>query len=507
MSRSPLAPLGPPARPRLSLGLSASVVAVALALVVTTPAGAQDGGGTETTQPPAPTAGPPSSVPTTTTTAPPTGSPASPSSTTSPSSSAPSAADAAVRLDVGSIDRLLAEARNRAQQARDAELTVLTQQVAAATALVDAARAELTRATSQRDAAAATTAQRAAVVEQHRKRISGFAADAYMRVGTNRDPVLSRLRVGAGQQDPAYVEAQQTSVYTGEAIEATRSDMAAAAAELDSARAEQQRRETEVVARAAAVDARNRELDERRSAETELRERPLDVAASANVESLFDATGPTILGSSLLTAEDLAAFARSRGRAHPSVDVEELARIFIDEGQAEGVRADLAWVQSLIETGYFSFAGSMVKPEDHNYAGIGACDTCSRGHIYATPQLGARSQIQLLRTYADASATTARLARPVAGRAPEQVGVRGCCATWMALAGVWATNRQYGISILKLYDDLLRFSVQRRDAAAAAAAATPAPATAGSPATDPSATVPPVAAPPAGAPATEPPPS
>jgi hypothetical protein len=47
----------------------------------------------------------------------------------------------------------------------------------------------------------------------------------------------------------------------------------------------------------------------------------------------------------------------------------------------------------------------------------------------------------------------------------------------MALAGVWATNRQYGISILKLYDDLLRFSVQRRDAAAAAAAATPAPPT------------------------------
>jgi len=455
------------------LGLIASAVVLTLGLVAAMPAGAQDNGdGADTTQPPATTA-----PPTTSPDAPTTTSPLPGPSSTVPRAGSTNAADAAVRLDVGSIDRLLAEARNRAQQARDAELTVLGQQVATASALVDAARAELTRATSQRDAAAATTSQRAAVVEQHRKRISGFAADAYMRVGTNRDPMLSRLRVGAGQQDPAYVEAQQTSVYTGEAIEATRSDMTAAAADLDAARVEQQRRETEVASRAVDVDARNGELDQRRAAETELRQRPLDVAASANVESLFDATGPTILGSSLLTAEDLAAFARARGRAHPSVDVEELARLFLEEGEAEGVRADLAWVQSLIETGYFSFAGSMVEPEDHNYAGIGACDSCSRGHIYATPQLGARSQIQLLRTYADASATTARLARPVAGRAPEQVGVRGCCATWMALAGVWATNRQYGISILKLYDDLLRFSVQRRDAAAAAAAATPAPPT------------------------------
>lgn len=476
MTPSPLALHGSRLRRRVPLCLVASAVVLAVALVAVSPAGAQgNDGGTATTQPPT-TAAPPTTSPEAPPASTPPGTPPGPTPT-APRAGSASAADAAVRLDVGSIDRLLAEARNRAQQARDAELAVLGQQVAAATALVDAARAELTRATSERDAAAATTAQRAAAVEQHRKRISGFAADAYMRVGTNRDPVLSRLRVGAGQQDPAYVEAQQTSVYSGEAIEATRSDMAAAATELDAARLEQQRRETEVTARAADVDARNRDLEQRRADEQELRQRPLDVAASASVESLFDATGPTILGSSLLTADDLAAFARARGRAHPSVDVEELARIYIDEGEAEGVRADLAWVQSLIETGYFSFAGSMVKPEDHNYAGIGACDSCSRGHIYATPQLGARSQIQLLRTYADASATTARLARPVAGRAPEQVGVRGCCATWMALAGVWATNRQYGISILRLYDDLLRFSVQRRDAAAAAAAATPDPAT------------------------------
>jgi hypothetical protein len=313
-----------------------------LALVAVSPASAQgNDGGTDTTQPPTTTA-PSTSAPET----PPTSAPSGPA-TTAPRSGSPSAADAAVRLDVGSIDRLLAEARDRAQQARDAELTVMGQQVAAASSLVDAARAELTRAVSLRDAAAATTAQRAAAVEQHRKRISEFAADAYMRVGTSRDPVLSRLRVGAGQQDPAYIEAQQTSVYTGEAIDATRSDMAAAAADLADARAEQQRLDRDVDARRADVDSRNRELDQRRSAETELRQRPLDVAASANVESLFDATGPTILGSSLLTAEDLAAFARARGRAHPTVDVEELARFFIEEGEAEGVRADLAWVQSL----------------------------------------------------------------------------------------------------------------------------------------------------------------
>ncbi len=373
-----------------------------------------------------------------------------------------------VRLDPVSIDQLLAEARIRAPQARDAEVAVVVARVADAQASLDLASTDLAAAEALERTASSITAERDRTVGSFRRQLGVLAADAYMRVGTARDDTLSRLRVGTGGQDPGYVDAQQTRVYADHAVAATRADLADAERSLSDAAAAERAAEATVEERRGVVASRSTVVAELREAEAELRSRPLDPEVEANVVSLFDATGPTILGTSLVTAEDLAAFARANGRAHPSVDVEALAVHFIDEGAAEGVRADLAWVQSLLETGWFSFTGSMVEPGDHNYAGIGACDSCTRGYIFATPQLGARAQIQLLRTYADATATAATLARPPASRAPEKVYVRGCCATWMSLAGVWATNRQYGIKILTLYDQLLRSTVERRQQAAPA---------------------------------------
>ena len=45
----------------------------------------------------------------------------------------------------------------------------------------------------------------------------------------------------------------------------------------------------------------------------------------------------------------------------------------------------------------------------------------------------------------------------------------------MALAGVWATNRQYGVKILTIYDQLLQFAADRRAAAPPSAAPPPEP--------------------------------
>lgn len=444
-------------RGRTLLGASVVVFLVA----ATQPVGAQ----TDPAGDPVPSTAPtttPTTVPGTTsssTTAPPAGG-------TSRRTASDPAPASPVRLDPVSIDQLLAEARIRAQQARDAEVAVVVARVAEAQASLDVATTDLAAAEALERTAASITVDRERAVGAFRRQLGVLAADAYMRVGTARDDTLSRLRVGTGGQDPGYVEAQQTRVYADHAVAATRSDLSDAERSLSGATEAERAAEATVQERRGVVDTRTATVTELRSAEAELRSRPLDPEVEANVVSLFDATGPTILGTSLVTAEDLAAFARANGRAHPSVDVEALAVHFTDEGAAEGVRADLAWVQSLLETGWFSFTGSMVEPGDHNYAGIGACDSCTRGYIFATPQLGARAQIQLLRTYADATATAATLARPPASRAPEKVYVRGCCATWMSLAGVWATNRQYGIKILTLYDQLLRSTVERRQQAA-----------------------------------------
>lgn len=198
------------------------------------------------------------------------------------------------------------------------------------------------------------------------------------------------------------------------------------------------------------------------------------LAAATGADLAVEGLGPTILGETLLTPEDLAAFSARRSGAAPSVDLLELARLFVLEGAAEGVRGDIAWAQSILETGNFGYKGSMVSTSDNNYAGIGACDSCSSGFNYATPQLGVRAQIQLLHTYANDNLTTADLAFPPAGKAPERSGVRGCCDTWMELSGVWATGPGYGVKILTIYNEMLAFAAQRqRDARALAALAPP----------------------------------
>ena len=60
-----------------------------------------------------------------------------------------------------------------------------------------------------------------------------------------------------------------------------------------------------------------------------------------------------------------------------------------------------AFAQSIVETGYFGFRNSMVDPENNNFAGIGACDTCKHGFSFPDARTGVRAQMQLLRVYVD----------------------------------------------------------------------------------------------------------
>ncbi|MDQ6949005.1 MAG: hypothetical protein M3256_22785, partial [Actinomycetota bacterium] len=46
------------------------------------------------------------------------------------------------------------------------------------------------------------------------------------------------------------------------------------------------------------------------------------------------------------------------------------------------------------------------------------------------------------------------------------VGVGGCCQTWMALAGKWATDPHYGISILTVYKAMLDYAIPEQLVAA-----------------------------------------
>lgn len=133
---------------------------------------------------------------------------------------------------------------------------------------------------------------------------------------------------------------------------------------------------------------------------------------SGNVES----TGKTaIMGKAEATAEQMAAFCLSKNGLPklPSCTVAELARLFIEEGEAEGVRGDVAFAQSLHETGYFKFGG-IVLPEQNNYGGLGALNGNSAGQAasFDTPRLGVRAQIQHLKAYASTEALAGECVDP-----------------------------------------------------------------------------------------------
>lgn len=171
---------------------------------------------------------------------------------------------------------------------------------------------------------------------------------------------------------------------------------------------------------------------------------------------------PTILGRPALDAGQLTGwFDQSGYSALTRAPVSELARWYIEEGDAEGVRGDLAFAQAVLETGGFSSSDAV---SDNNFAGIGHCDSCAHGWKFPSARLGVRAQIQLLRTYAQPGLTAAGLADPpvIAALNPSSQSAEGCCRTWPSLTGVWATDPVYGQSILELYQDMLAWALGDR---------------------------------------------
>jgi hypothetical protein len=186
-------------------------------------------------------------------------------------------------------------------------------------------------------------------------------------------------------------------------------------------------------------------------------------------------TKTPVMGPSLLNAQQLAAwYSRHRGSNEPQIpalndNVAALAQIFIDQGRAEGVRGDIAFVQSMLETGWLSFRWSQIPPDAYNYAGIYAYDgreslpTCKYGdsapsRCMGTPQRGVLVQIQLLRSYADP--TTKNLS----GRLISAPGDRvGAAPLWEYFGGtncpcgklIWASAPDYGLRIIRMYSEAL----------------------------------------------------
>lgn len=79
--------------------------------------------------------------------------------------------------------------------------------------------------------------------------------------------------------------------------------------------------------------------------------------------------------------------------------IEELAEIFYQESTIEGIRAEVAWAQTMYETGWLKFDGQ-VQIDQYNFAGLGATDNGANGATFEDVRTGVRAQIQHLKAYA-----------------------------------------------------------------------------------------------------------
>lgn len=115
-----------------------------------------------------------------------------------------------------------------------------------------------------------------------------------------------------------------------------------------------------------------------------------------------------IMGKTTVTRDQMVKLYQSkRGNDYPYVNdekagaktIEEFCQIFIEECDAEGVKAEVAFSQSMLETGYLKFGGS-VKADQYNFAGLGATDGGAAGGKFDNIRHGVRAQVQHLKAYA-----------------------------------------------------------------------------------------------------------
>ena len=109
--------------------------------------------------------------------------------------------------------------------------------------------------------------------------------------------------------------------------------------------------------------------------------------------------GVLIMGRASASVKQMQKYIKSK---NPGVEqtVLDMIPLYLTEGEVEGVKGDIAFAQSCLETGNFTFAGSAVNLRQNNFCGMGVMKNGEKGNNFPSPQLGIRAQVQHLKAYA-----------------------------------------------------------------------------------------------------------
>ena len=138
-------------------------------------------------------------------------------------------------------------------------------------------------------------------------------------------------------------------------------------------------------------------------------------------------------------------------------DIRTYCQIFKEEAENEGVKIEVAFTQAMLETGYLKFGGD-VKPNQYNFAGIGATGNGNPGNSFGDVRTGIRAQIQHLKCYA--STDSLNLAK-VDPRWSNNLRGKAIYVEYLSIPNNpygtgWAASATYGNDLLKLITNLYK---------------------------------------------------
>ena len=188
--------------------------------------------------------------------------------------------------------------------------------------------------------------------------------------------------------------------------------------------------------------------------------RSLVDTTSVDITYTGDTTKYSIMGSSNISANQMASFFRAHKKVYPSgvysgkgaQSIDDFCSILVEEALYEGVKPEVVFIQAMHETGWLQF-GRDVHAEQCNFAGIGATGGGEPGNSFEDVRIGLRAQVQHLKAYASTADLNGECVDPRFTYVK-----RGVAPNVEDLGGRWAAGSQYGYTLVKSIYELISYT-------------------------------------------------